>query len=152
MSDRRIREQHRRKFQELINPENRSKHFRSDTPSSRGGNNIPSSSRGEGNNIPSSRGEGNNIPSSRGGGNNIPSSKSGGNDIPSNRSEGNNNTPISNNNTSAAEATGRMVPDRPPTGHQPGTLLVVDWFGSHQSGWSICTRFPPKSDTNRVPY
>ena len=48
--------------------------------------------------------------------------------------------------------TGRMVPDRPPTGHQPGILLVVDWFGSHQSGWSICTRFPPKSDTNRVPY
>src|SRR5207248_3095161 len=32
MSDRRTREQHRRKFQELINPENRSKHFRSDTP------------------------------------------------------------------------------------------------------------------------
>ena len=62
MSDRRTREQHRRKFQELINPENRSKRFRSDTPSSRGGNNIPSSSRGEGNNIPSSRGEGNNIP------------------------------------------------------------------------------------------
>ena len=41
MSDRRTREQHRRKFQELINPENRSKRFRSDTPSSRGDNNIP---------------------------------------------------------------------------------------------------------------
>ena len=41
MSDRRTREQHRKKFQELINPENRSKRFRSDTPSSRGGNNIP---------------------------------------------------------------------------------------------------------------
>ena len=40
MSDRRTREQHRRKFQELINPENRSKRFRSDTPSSRGGNNT----------------------------------------------------------------------------------------------------------------
>jgi hypothetical protein len=41
MSDRRTRE-HRRKFQELINPENRSKRFRSDTPSSRGeDNNIP---------------------------------------------------------------------------------------------------------------
>ena len=79
MSDLRTREQHHRKFQELINPENWSKCFRSDTPSSRGGNNIPSSSRGKGNNIPSS--------------------KSGGNDIPSNRGEGNNNTPISNNNT-----------------------------------------------------
>ena len=31
MSDHRTREQHRRKFQELINPENRSKRFRSDT-------------------------------------------------------------------------------------------------------------------------
>jgi len=89
MSDRRTREQHHRKFQELINPKNQSKHFRSDTPNSRGGNNIPSSNKGEGNNIPSSRGRGNNISSS----------KSGGNDIPSNRGEGNNNTPISNNNT-----------------------------------------------------
>ena len=60
MSDRRTREQHRRKFQELINPENRSKRFKSDTPSSRGDNNIPSSSRGEGNkNTLSSRGEDN---------------------------------------------------------------------------------------------
>ena len=61
MSNRRIREQHRKKFQELINPKNRSKRFRSDTPSSRGGNNIPSSSRDEGNNnaLISSGGEGN---------------------------------------------------------------------------------------------
>jgi len=35
MSDRRTREQHRRKFQELINPENRSKRFRSDTQQQR---------------------------------------------------------------------------------------------------------------------
>ena len=79
MSDRRTREQHRRKFQELINYENQ---------------NVSEA-------IP---------PSSRGEGNNIPSSKSGGNDIPSNRSEGNNNTPISNNNTSAAEAKAIKIP------------------------------------------
>src|ERR1044071_8437603 len=89
MSDRRTREQHRRKFQELINYENQNV-SEAIPPSSRGGNNIPSSNRGEGNNIPSSRG--------------------GGNDIPSNRSEGNNNTPISNNNTSAAEAKAIKIP------------------------------------------
>src|ERR1044071_7013065 len=61
MSDRRTREQHRRKFQELINYENQNI-SEAIPPSSRGGNNIPSSNRGEGNNIPSSRGEGNNIP------------------------------------------------------------------------------------------
>lgn len=68
MSDRRTREQHRRKFQELINPENRSKRFRSDTQAatiSLAGNDIPSS-RGEGNNISSSKGEGNDIPSNKG--------------------------------------------------------------------------------------
>jgi len=45
MSDRKTREQHRRKFQELIDPENRSKRFRGE------GNNkddiTPSSGRGE---------------------------------------------------------------------------------------------------------
>jgi len=45
MSDRKTRDQHRRKFQELIDPENRSKRFRGE------GNNkddiTPSSGRGE---------------------------------------------------------------------------------------------------------